>query len=395
MDLDGQTTAYSVMDGAIPLSLYVHFPWCARKCPYCDFNSHEFGEGIPEAAYIQALLADLEQHLGEIWGRRVDTIFIGGGTPSLISPEGLDELLAQLRARLPIRPDAEITMEANPGTAEQGRFRAYREAGVNRLSLGIQSFEDAKLAALGRIHDGRQALKAVEAAQQAGFTRLNLDLMFGLPGQSTAQAMADLRQALAQGLKHLSWYQLTLEPNTAFAHRPPELPDEDRLWAIQSEGEELLNAAGLYAYEVSAWSLADEQCRHNLNYWQFGDYLGIGAGAHGKLTDMASGEIWRHWKQRSPQRYLAKAARADVVAGRRQLLAADRLLEFMMNALRLHQGFEPQLFAARTGLPMAMAEEGMREAIGLGMLERMDELIRPTELGRQHLNRLLQCFMGD
>ncbi len=382
------------MNEAIPLSLYIHYPWCVQKCPYCDFNSHAAGEVIPEAAYIDALLADLEQQLAEVWGRRIDTVFIGGGTPSLISPDGLDRLLGALRARLSIRPDAEITMEANPGTVEQGRFAAFREAGINRLSLGVQSFDDTRLAALGRIHDGGEARRAIEAAQRGGFDNINIDLMFGLPGQGPDEAAQDLREGIASGVEHLSWYQLTIEPNTAFAHAPPLLPDEDRLWAIQCEGEQLLGAAGFAQYEVSGWARTGRQCRHNRNYWQFGDYLGIGAGAHGKLSHPASGEIWRHWKQRHPQRYLASAHGAEVVAGRRLLDPADRLLEFMMNVLRLHEGFDRALFAARTGLPWTAAEGGVDEALGLGLLAWCDDTLRPTERGRLHLNRLLQCFMA-
>ena len=383
------------MTEAIPLSLYLHYPWCVRKCPYCDFNSHAGGDEIPEAAYLQALLADLEQHLAEVWGRRIDTVFIGGGTPSLLSPEGLDGLLSALRARLPIRADAEITMEANPGTVEQGRFAAYREAGINRLSLGVQSFDDARLRVLGRVHDGRQARRAIEAAQQAGFDNINLDLMFGLPGQGPAEAVADLAQAIASEVGHLSWYQLTIEPNTAFAHQPPVVPEDEALWAIQSAGEEALAGAGYGQYEVSAWSRDGRQCRHNRNYWLFGDYLGIGAGAHGKLSYPANGEVWRHWKPRHPQRYIESASGPSVLAGRRRVEADELVLEFMMNALRLHEGVEAGLFEARTGLALAAARAGLDEATGLGLLTLADGLIRPTELGRHHLNRLLQCFMSD
>ena len=384
-----------MFDSAIPLSLYIHYPWCVRKCPYCDFNSHAGPEPIPEQAYLDALLRDLEQHLGEIWGRRVVSIFIGGGTPSLLSAEGLDGLLGGLRARLAILPNAEITLEANPGTLEQGRFAAYRAAGVNRLSIGVQSFSDPQLRALGRIHDGRQARQAIETAQRAGFKNINLDLMFGLPGQDPAGASADLHQAVASGVSHISWYQLTIEPHTAFAHRPPELPDEDGQWAIQCAGEALLAAAGYQQYETSAWARAGQQCRHNLNYWRFGDYLGIGAGAHGKLTDQARQQVWRHWKVRHPQQYLQGADGGGVVAGRRQLNDNDRLLEFMMNALRLHEGFTQALFEGRTGLSFAAAQAGLEQAMERGLLAWHGKYVRPTEMGRQHLNRLLQYFISE
>lgn len=379
----------------IPLSLYIHYPWCVRKCPYCDFNSHKSPEQLPEQAYIAALLADLEQHLPEVWGRRLETIFIGGGTPSLLSPDGLDELLAGVRARLPWRANAEVTLEANPGTLDQGRFQAYRQAGVNRLSIGVQSFANAQLEALGRIHDAAQAREAITVAQQAGFDNINLDLMHGLPGQDRALARADLQQALATEVAHISWYQLTIEPNTSYAHQPPILPDEDLLWAIQSEGETLLEQAGYHQYEVSAYARQGRQCRHNLNYWQFGDYLGIGAGAHGKLSDPVRREVRRHWKQRHPERYIQEAGRPGVLAGSQQLASADRLLEFMLNALRLHQGFSPALFEERTFLAFAAAHAGMQEAESLGLIEQQGDTIRPSERGRRHLNRLLQCFMPE
>lgn len=384
------------MNEAIPLSLYIHYPWCVRKCPYCDFNSHASAEVIPEQAYLEALLADLERHLPQVWGRRIDSVFIGGGTPSLITPDGLDWLLSELRSRLSLRPDGEISLEANPGTIDQGRFRAYREAGINRLSIGVQSFAAAQLEALGRIHNGKQAREAISAAQQAGFDQLNIDLMFGLPGQDPAGAEADLREGIASGVTHLSWYQLTIEPNTAFAHRPPVLPDEDRLWEIQTRGEELLAEAGLIQYETSAYARQGEQCRHNLNYWQFGDYLGIGAGAHGKLSDSATQTITRHWKLRHPERYIQAVSSAEgAIAGEQQLDKADRVLEFMMNALRLHQGFEMTQFESRTGLKLTVAQAALDEAKGLGLIEQADGWIRPTALGRMHLNRLLQCFMYE
>ena len=283
----------------LPLSLYIHFPWCVRKCPYCDFNSHEASGAIPEAAYVDALLADLQQELPAVWGRPIHSIFIGGGTPSLMSPEGLERLLSSLRALLGIGPEVEVTLEANPGTVEQQRFTEFRDAGINRLSIGIQSFDEEKLRALGRVHDRAEALRAAEAAHGAGFDNFNLDLMFGLPGQDEGQACADLEQAVALAPSHISWYQLTIEPNTAFAHHPPAVPEDELLWAIQQRGQETLAAAGYVQYEVSAYAREGALCRHNLNYWQFGDYLGIGPGAHGKLGWYGAGnsatrsDTWR------------------------------------------------------------------------------------------------------
>jgi oxygen-independent coproporphyrinogen-3 oxidase len=379
----------------LPLSLYIHFPWCVRKCPYCDFNSHEAPGPIPEAAYVDALLADLQQELPAVWGRPIHSIFIGGGTPSLMSPEGLERLLSQLRALLGFSPAIEITLEANPGTVEQQRFAEFRAAGINRLSIGIQSFDGEKLRALGRIHGRAEALRAAEAAHGSGFDNFNLDLMFGLPGQEQAQALADLRQAIALAPAHLSWYQLTIEPNTAFAHAPPVVPEDEVLWAMQERGQETLTAAGYVQYEVSAYAREGARCRHNLNYWQFGDYLGIGPGAHGKFTLPAEGRVVRSWKQRHPQKYLETAGGREVVVGRQELGREDLALEFMMNALRLTQGFDSRLFQEHTGMPLAVVARPLERAQELGLLEWQPLRIVPTERGRNYLNELLQLFMPE
>jgi len=375
-----------------PLALYVHLPWCVRKCPYCDFNSHAAGE-IPEAAYVDALLRDLEQELPAVWGRPVTSVFLGGGTPSLFSGEAIDRLLSGIRARLPLSPEAEITLEANPGTVEAGRFADYRAAGVNRLSLGVQSLDDERLRAIGRIHDAAQARAAVEAARKAGFDNLNLDLMFGLPGQDRVAGLADLQAAIALAPEHLSWYQLTLEPHTPFAAAPPPLPDEDEVASLWEAGRARLAAAGYGQYEVSAYARPGRRCRHNLNYWTFGDYLGIGAGAHGKLTDAPRGRIRRYHKQRSPARYLETANGPGRLRGERILDAGDAVLEFMMNALRLNAGFTPALFTARTGLPWSAVAGRLDELQAEGWLETVDGAWRASERGARHLDALLARFL--
>jgi len=379
----------------LPLSLYIHFPWCVRKCPYCDFNSHEAPGAIPEAAYIDALIADLLQELPAVWGRPIESIFIGGGTPSLMSPEGVDRLLSNLRALLPLHPAVEITLEANPGTVEQQRFTEYRAAGINRLSIGIQSFNEEMLGRLGRIHDRGEALRAAEAAHGAGFDNFNLDLMFGLPGQDEAQALADLWQAIALAPSHLSYYQLTIELNTAFWRQPPVVPEDDLLWTMQCNGQETLAAAGYVQYEVSAYAREGARCRHNLNYWRFGDYLGIGPGAHGKLTHPAEGRVERRWKQRHPQRYLESAHGESVIAGRNDLGREDLALEFMMNALRLTQGFDSRLFQEHTGLPLSIVTGPLERAVALGLLEWQPLRVAPTRRGSDYLNELLQLFMPE
>ncbi len=381
--------------GPPPLSLYIHFPWCVRKCPYCDFNSHEAPGPIPEVAYIDALLADLQQDLPSIWGRPVRSIFIGGGTPSLISPEGLERLLSQLRALLGFGPEIEVTLEANPGTVEQQRFTEFRAAGINRLSIGIQSFNDDKLRRLGRIHSREEAIRAAEAAHAAGFDNFNLDLMFGLPQQDRAQALVDIDQAIALTPSHISYYQLTIEPNTAFAHRPPVVPEDDVLWTMQCQGQETLAAAGYVQYEVSAYARDGARCQHNLNYWQFGDYLGIGPGAHGKITYAGEGRVERTSKQRHPKQYLQTANTDAVVTGRRELTREDLALEFMMNALRLTQGFDSRLFQDHTGLPLSVLTRPLERAVAMGLIDWQPLRIVPTERGRNYLNELLQLFMPE
>jgi oxygen-independent coproporphyrinogen-3 oxidase len=378
-----------------PLTLYIHLPWCVRKCPYCDFNSHETRAAVPEQAYVDALIADLEQDLPLVWGRTVEAIFIGGGTPSLFSPASIDRLLGAVRARVPLKPGAEITLEANPGTVDQERFRGFREAGVNRLSLGIQSFQAGLLEAIGRIHDERQALAAVRAAQAAGFDNLNLDLMFGLPGQDIEAALADLHSAVALQPAHLSWYELTLEPNTWFHRHPPARADEDTLWDMQQAGAALLREGGYGRYEVSAWARPGRECRHNLNYWRFGDYLGIGAGAHAKLTDAARQTVTRYAKTRHPRAYLDTAQRPERLASATPLTAPEVVLEFAMNALRLDAGFTVGGFRAATGLPIGAAAGALGESIERGLLEQDRDVIRCTARGRRYLDGLLQYWMVE
>ncbi|AMG89137.1 oxygen-independent coproporphyrinogen III oxidase-like protein [Bordetella parapertussis] len=375
-----------------PLSVYVHVPWCVRKCPYCDFNSHAAPGEIPERAYLDALRADLEQAVPEVWGRQVISVFIGGGTPSLLSAAGLDELLAMLRACLNLLPDAEITMEANPGTAEAGRFRDYAASGVTRLSLGIQSFDDAQLSRLGRIHDAAQARAAIAMAQQA-VERVNLDLMFALPGQELEQCRADLRQALAFGTEHLSLYHLTLEPNTVFAKYPPELPDDDASAAMQDMVEETLAQAGLARYEVSAYARRGARCRHNLNYWEFGDYLGLGPGAHGKLS--FHDRIERQARLRNPDSWMQRAMARDGshVAESRVVGAGELPFEFMLNALRLKEGVAASSFGERTGLSLAAIAHQLEAATRRGLLDADPTRLRATALGWRFLNDLQEMFL--
>ena len=369
-----------------PLSLYVHFPWCVRKCPYCDFNSHETRGGIPEADYLAALVADLEAALPEVWGRNVISIFIGGGTPSLLSPAAVDRLLAAVRARLAVLPDAEVTLEANPGAIEAGKFAAFRAAGVNRLSLGIQSFDDAKLEALGRVHSAAEARRAAELAL-AHFERVNFDLMYALPRQTLAEARRDLEEAVAFRPGHLSAYHLTLEPNTPFHHAPPPVPDEDLAADMQEMAEEIFASAGYEHYETSAFARPGRRCRHNLNYWVFGDYLGLGPGAHSKIS--YPDRIVREARARHPKDYLADPASRDW----RPVAMAERAGEFLMNALRLTEGFPPRLFAERTGLSLATLGEALRQAERDGLLTVESERIAPTLLGQRHLNALISRFL--
>jgi oxygen-independent coproporphyrinogen-3 oxidase len=374
----------------IPLSLYVHFPWCLRKCPYCDFNSHEARAGIAEEDYLAALSADLEAALPSVWGRTVQSVFIGGGTPSLMSPAGLDRLLAMARARLRLAAGAEITLEANPGAIEAAKFAAFRAAGVNRLSLGIQSFDDAKLAALGRIHSADEARRAVELALRH-FEQVNLDLMYALPGQSLDEARRDIATAASFAPGHLSAYHLTVEPNTAFDRSPPLLPDDDLAADMQEMVEAELAAAGYRHYETSAFAKPGRECRHNLNYWTYGDYLGIGPGAHGKLS-FPDGRIVREMRRKHPADYLRAA---DAVQERHEVPVAERPFEFLMNALRLVEGFEPGLFEERTGLPLAETLDRLRAAEERGLLAITPERIRPTARGRRFLNALLRDLLPD
>ncbi|MCI1015427.1 oxygen-independent coproporphyrinogen III oxidase-like protein [Herbaspirillum sp. C7C2] len=374
-----------------PLSLYVHFPWCVRKCPYCDFNSHEVKGSFPEQDYLDALRLDLEQALPLIWGRKINTIFIGGGTPSLLSAAGLDRLLSDLRTLLPFDADIEITMEANPGTFEADKFRSYRQSGINRLSIGIQSFNAQHLEALGRIHDGDQARKAVEIAH-ANFDNFNLDLMYALPRQTLAEAQADITTALAFAPPHLSLYHLTLEPNTLFARFPPAVPDEDASADMQDMIATLTSADGYANYEVSAYAQPGRRARHNLNYWQFGDYLGIGAGAHSKLS--FPHRIVRQMRYKHPQAYLDQT-RAGRPIQEEAEIGRDALgFEFMLNALRLTEGFSPNLFAERTGMSLNQIGKPLDLAEQKGMLYRDHAVIRPTDLGRRFLNDLQEIFLS-
>ena len=377
-----------------PLSLYVHLPWCVRKCPYCDFNSHEGRGALPFEAYVDALLADLDHDLPLAWGRTVHSVFFGGGTPSLFPPATIDRFLQQASARLRFAPDVEVTLETNPGTVEHGPFAGYRAAGVNRLSFGVQSFDDGCLQRLGRIHSSGDAERAVKAAQDAGFDNLNLDLMYALPGQSLAMALADVDRAIALQPAHLSHYQLTLEPNTVFAVRTPAgLPDEDGAWDMQEACQARLAAAGFGQYEVSAYAHAGRQCRHNLNYWQFGDYLGIGAGAHGKLTLGASQQVLRRWKLRHPAEYQAKAGTPAAIGGDEVLTASRLPFDFMLNALRLNAGVPMAMFEARTGLPRTAIADRLATAHARGWLEPDPDWLRPTELGRRFANDVIGLFL--
>jgi putative oxygen-independent coproporphyrinogen III oxidase len=379
-----------------PLSVYVHLPWCLKKCPYCDFNSHELGASksnreLPEQQYLSALRADLEASLPLVWGRTVQTVFIGGGTPSLFSPAGIERLLSDLRSLLPLAPGCEITLEANPGTFERERFKAFRAAGVTRLSIGVQSFDDAKLKALGRVHDRAQALAAIEEAASA-FDTFNLDLMYALPGQTLAELETDVRTALGFQPPHLSLYHLTLEPNTAFALKPPVLPDDDTAAAMMDRLVELTGEAGLERYEVSAYARPGHRSAHNLNYWQFGDYLGLGAGAHGKLS--FPHRVLRTVKWREPARYMAEALAGKACSNEDEVGRKALPFEFMLNALRLREGFELALFTERTGLPPSAIAAGLARARDNGLLEQDDGFhVRPTPKGFDFLSDLQGIFL--
>ncbi|MGC9385703.1 MAG: radical SAM family heme chaperone HemW [Hydrogenovibrio sp.] len=375
----------------VPLSLYVHYPWCIQKCPYCDFNSHTLADD-QEAAYLAAMIQQLEQTLPLIWGRPIESIFFGGGTPSLMSEAGLDGFLSRLRALLGFRPGIEITLEANPGTVDFEKFVGFRQAGINRLSMGIQSFDDEKLQALGRIHSADEAYRAVESAQNAGFDNFNLDLMFALPNQTIDQAWQDLNTAIRLQPPHLSYYQLTLEPNTPFYKQPPPLPEGDQAWEMQQSGQQRLAEAGYHHYEVSAYAQNGQACRHNLNYWQFGDYLGLGAGAHGKITDPPQGKIWRTQMPASPGGYMNRVA--DGQLGRLQRVAeSDAVFEFMLNAMRLQDGFDLNLFTLRTGLPLSTIEPTLADLQQRDWVSIEAGRVNLTAVGQRFLNDVLQAFL--
>ena len=390
-----------------PLSLYIHIPWCVRKCPYCDFNSHEPDSNkektIPEQDYVAQCLRDLEQDLSFVQGRELQSIFFGGGTPSLFSAQSIKNILDGVKKYIQFANNIEITLEANPGTAEAEKFRDFRAAGVNRLSIGVQSFQPQHLQALGRIHDGEQAVRAVVMAQAAGFERINVDLMHGLPGQTVEEALADLQQALDLGVSHLSWYQLTIEPNTVFYRQPPPLPAEEALWDIQQAGLALLQQNGFAQYEVSAFAKTGEQCRHNLNYWQFGDYLGIGAGAHGKMTLPTENRILRYSKTRLPRHYLERNRlernrldrQDNFLAEQFDLASADLPFEFMLNALRLADGVPKELFAERTGLAQAAIDTTWHDLQHRGLVTEDKERLATTPHGFLFLNDVLTAFMQD
>ena len=375
-----------------PLALYIHIPWCVQKCPYCDFNSHALKQEVPEAQYVAALLEDLSCDLPLVAGRTLNSIFIGGGTPSLFSAQAIGQLLQGVAAHIPFAPDIEITMEANPGTIEAGRFAGFQAAGVNRISIGVQSFDPQQLQKLGRIHDPGQAKRAAEQAAGLGLRSFNLDLMHGLPGQSLEQALDDLRQAIALAPPHLSWYQLTIEPNTAFGARPPRLPEDETLWEIQEQGHALLLAAGYRQYEISAYAKPGFECQHNLNYWRFGDYLGIGCGAHGKLT-LANGAIRRTVKIKHPKGYLDPAR--PYLDESWPVTAADLPFEFFMNRFRLFEAVPKQEFVARTGLVLESVARLMTRAQERDLLTESADEWQVTELGHRYLNVLLELFMEE
>lgn len=372
----------------IPLSLYIHIPWCVRKCPYCDFNSHEVRQPIPEDLYVAALLRDLDENLPRIWGRRVGSIFFGGGTPSLFSPRAIEKILLGVHSRLCFGPDTEVTLEANPGTVDETNFKGFRQAGINRLSIGIQSLQDEKLKSLGRIHNRDYALRAIETAKQAGFENFNVDLMHGLPNQSVKDAFTDLQDALHFQPPHLSWYQLTIEPNTFFHRQPPRLPEDEIVGTMQESGKDLLAQSGLQQYEVSTYAQPGFECVHNKNYWEFGDYLGIGAGAHSKITDVEQQVIIRYWQVKHPKEYLnAPKLNQQVLTER------DAVFEFMLNALRLTQGVSTHLFTERTGLAVSLIETILATAKSKKFLIEDSSFLRATPFGYRFLNDLIGMFL--
>ena len=390
-------TSHPQLTALPPLALYIHFPWCEKKCPYCDFNSHQVkdpntkGPGFDEPRYIKALITDLETELPRIWGRQVHSIFIGGGTPSLLSPQGMDDLLSAIRARINLEPDCEITMEANPGSVEAEKFAAFAKSGINRVSLGIQSFQDAQLKALGRIHSGAEAKQAIAIAMEH-FQSVNLDLMYGLPNQSLEAAKADIQTALSFNTPHLSLYNLTLEPNTYFANFPPKHPSEDDIDAIFEQNLALLEAAGYQRYEVSAYAKKDQECKHNLNYWRFGDYIGIGAGAHGKIS--FPDKITRQVRERHPETYMqAIETQGNALIEARDISAKDLPFEFMLNTLRLTAGVDTNTFGERTGLPLSVIAKNLDEASKKGLLDINPSKLKATEQGLRYLNNLQEIFL--
>ncbi len=374
-----------------PLSLYIHLPWCVKKCPYCDFNSHTFESGLPEKEYVDALISDLEYQLPGIWGRRIVSVFIGGGTPSLFSVESIKKIMSTVRSHLNCLPNMEVTMEANPGTVEQEKFNGFFAAGINRLSIGVQSFDNKKLQSLGRIHNAAEAINAVTIARKAGFENINLDLMFGLPGQSIEQGVSDLQQAIDLNPQHISWYQLTIEPNTFFYSHPPLTADDESIWQLQQQGQNILTRAGYHQYEISAYAQTAKQCAHNLNYWRFGDYLALGAGAHGKVSRADTGEITRYWQTRKPGDYMQNTAEAKT-SGREILETQQIIFEFMLNALRLKRGFEKNEFEYHTGLPVEMIAGQCERAIQQGLLHNTGTGFVATDRGYLFLNDLINVF---
>ena len=379
---------------AIPLGLYIHSPWCVEKCPYCDFNSHALKGDLPEQAYAAQLMRNLEEQLPTVWGRRIESIFIGGGTPSLFSAGFYEQLLSDIRARLALQANLEITLESNPGTVDANNYAGYREAGINRISIGIQSFQPEHLQRLGRIHSADQAIKAIAMARDAGFSRINGDLMFGLGEQTVTEALADLEQLITLDVEHISWYQLTIEPNTAYYSSPPaDIPDDDNIVTIQNRGRELLEQAGYRQYEVSAWAKPGEESQHNLNYWQFGDYLGIGAGAHGKITDFNEQTIYRTRTKKQPHHWLESST--ELMAERKAIPKSDLPLEFFMNALRLNQGVVKSSLYERTGLQGSVIAKPIQKATELGLLAEDSERYYCTDKGYYFLNDLLELFMPD
>lgn len=372
-----------------PLSLYIHIPWCVRKCPYCDFNSHTTSV-IPESDYIDALIDDLNQELESVQGRSLHSIFFGGGTPSLFSAKGISRILTEVERRISFSTDIEITLEANPGTVEQHKFSGYRAAGVNRLSIGVQSFNQKHLLSLGRIHNNMEAIAAADTAKKAGISNFNIDLMHGLPEQTQREGLTDIQQAIDLEPTHISWYQLTIEPNTVFYNSPPTLPSDDKLADIQEAGEELLGSAEFNQYEISAYSRGNRPSKHNTNYWLFGDYIGIGAGAHGKITDISKQQISRRWKTRSPKDYLS--SETDFIAGQRVLQAEELPLEFVMNGLRLNAGFSEDVFTARTGLGLGSIESRLDQLVAKQLLQNRNGRIATTPMGRRFLNTILEEF---